>query len=235
MRIALVDNDPLSRHFLILAISDLDGIDVCAVSLDDITFDSEPQVVVLASVPELFHEWTSLEGIAARGNPVVILGTDWTERDIRSALKHGASGILIKSAAIAGFAPALRAVIAGYTVMSPELSAACSSIVAPAQRLELDDPGATTGSAKEVMRLLDVLTWREVEVLCLLSEGLTTSETAARLGVSLSTIKSHVSHVLSKLCVRNRVQAVVMAKELRLAEFVALYPRWGKWFTKEEG
>jgi two-component system, NarL family, nitrate/nitrite response regulator NarL len=68
-----------------------------------------------------------------------------------------------------------------------------------------------------------VLTSREIEVLGLLAEGLSTVEAADRLGVSLATIKSHVSHVLTKLGVRNRVQAVLIAKELRLVELAARY------------
>lgn len=90
-------------------------------------------------------------------------------------------------------ATAVRAVAAGQVVLSPELAPLWTRAEAP--------PRPTAH-----------LTIREHEVFALLADGLTSSEVAASLAVSVATVKSHVSHVLSKLGARNRLEAVLLMR-----------------------
>ena len=121
-----------------------------------------------------------------------------------AALKAGASGFLLKDVPPEELLFAIRAVHSG------------DSVVAPSTTRRLIDqfadllPGGAAGSPPD--GLAD-LTDREREVLTLVAQGLSNAEIAARLYVSEATVKTHVGHVLAKLGLRDRVQAVVFAYE----------------------
>jgi two-component system nitrate/nitrite response regulator NarL len=206
VRVLLVDRDPLSRYFLTNALSEMHGVEVC-LSLVDIT-EYRPlanvQVMLIAWTPTDAALLSRLRGLSATGVRVLVLGVEWTPGCLRDALEAGVAGCVIKSADIIGLTAAVRAVASGHIVISPEL---LTYLAAPPKPLTAVPAG-----------IIDTLTTREIEVLGLLAEGLSTSEVAARLVVSTATVKSHVSHVLVKLGVRNRVQAVLIAKELGLHE-----------------
>ena len=112
---------------------------------------------------------------------------------IRDALEAGAIGYMLKDASAEELAQAIRAAHAGRATLSPEATQAL--VHAASQPLE---PG------------LD-LTEREREVLLLMIEGLNNTQIAGRLTVSPSTVKSHVSNILSKLGVASRTEAVTLA------------------------
>lgn len=204
VRVLLVDRDPLSRYFLTNALSEMHGLEVC-LSLVDIS-----EYCPLANVQVMLIAWTptdsallsQLRELTANGVRVLVLGVEWTPECLRDALEAGVAGCVIKRADVVGLAAAVRAVASGHIVISPEL---LTYLAAPPEPLATVPPG-----------IIDTLTTREIEVLGLLAQGLSTNEVAARLVVSTATVKSHVSHVLVKLGVRNRVQAVLIAKELGL-------------------
>jgi NarL family two-component system response regulator LiaR len=124
----------------------------------------------------------------------VIALTSFKEGDmIKSALAAGAIGYLLKDVSANDLARAIRAAYAGRATLSPE---AAQSLVETANQPPA--PG------------LD-LTEREREVLALMIEGLNNTQIAGKLTVSPSTIKSHVSHILAKLCVTSRTEAVTLA------------------------
>jgi NarL family two-component system response regulator LiaR len=124
----------------------------------------------------------------------VIALTSFKEGDlVKNALEAGAIGYLLKDVSADELVEAIRAAHAGRATLSPE---AAQALVETANQLPA--PG------------LD-LTERELEVLALMVEGLNNTQIAGRLSVSPSTIKSHVSNILSKLGVASRTEAVTLA------------------------
>jgi DNA-binding NarL/FixJ family response regulator len=137
---------------------------------------------------------------------VLILTTFGLDQYIIEALRAGASGFLLKDAPTQEVVAAVRAVAAGDAVLSAAvtrqlLDQVARRLPAPVSRQPADR---------------DLLTEREHEVLRMLANGLSNAEIAAALVVSEATVKSHVSHLLTKLGLRDRVQAVIYAYETRL-------------------
>jgi len=137
---------------------------------------------------------------------VLILTTFGLDEYIIDALRAGASGFLLKDAPTQEVVAAVRAVAAGDAVLSATVTRQLLDQVA--RRL----PAAVSRQPDA----LATLTEREREVLRMLAAGLSNAEIAAALVVSEATVKSHVSHLLGKLGLRDRVQAVIYAYETRL-------------------
>jgi two-component system, NarL family, response regulator LiaR len=129
---------------------------------------------------------------------VVILTSFKDEYLVQNALRAGAIGYLLKDVQAEELAEAIRLAHAGQSILSPEATQAL--IHASSQPLQ---PGYD-------------LSEREREVLALMVKGLNNSEIAAKLIVSLSTVKHHVSHILSKLDASNRAEAVALAVQHHL-------------------
>jgi DNA-binding NarL/FixJ family response regulator len=137
---------------------------------------------------------------------ILILTTFGLDDYIIAALRAGASGFLLKDAPTAELVHAVRAVAAGDAVLSPAVT-----------RRLLDQVGRRLPAAvTQRPAALDQLTERERDVLGLLAGGLSNSEIARALVVSEATVKTHVSNLLGKLGLRDRVQAVIYAYETRL-------------------
>jgi DNA-binding NarL/FixJ family response regulator len=137
---------------------------------------------------------------------VLILTTFGLDQYIIEALRAGASGFLLKDAPTHEVVAAVRAVAAGDAVLSAAVTRQLLDQVA--RRL----PAPVSRRQDQ----LALLTEREQEVLRMLANGLSNAEIAAALVVSEATVKSHVSHLLGKLGLRDRVQAVIYAYETRL-------------------
>jgi DNA-binding NarL/FixJ family response regulator len=139
--------------------------------------------------------------LTALGSParVLILTTFDLDEYVYEALRAGASGFLLKDVQPAQLVDAVRVVAAGEALLAPTVT-----------RRLLDHFGAQLGATRpppELARLTD----RELEVLTLMAEGLSNAELADHLFLSETTVKTHVSSVLRKLELRDRVQAVVLA------------------------
>ena len=151
-----------------------------------------------------------LDGIeATRRLPrdrVLVLTTFGLDEYIVEALRAGASGFLTKDAPAHELVAAVRAVAAGDAVLSPMVTRQLLDRVA--RRLPAVVPAPGDGLA--------TLTEREREVLGLVAAGLSNAEIAAALVVAEPTVKTHVSHLLGKLGLRDRVQAVIYAYETGL-------------------
>jgi NarL family two-component system response regulator LiaR len=131
----------------------------------------------------------------------VIALTSFQEKDlIREALKAGAIGYLLKNVTVDELAGAIRAAKVGQSTLAPE------AVQALLQPQPLNQPSIPDYS----------LTRREIEVLELLVEGLNNREIADRLVISRATAKAHVSHILEKLNVSNRAEAIAMALRQKL-------------------
>ena len=142
---------------------------------------------------------------------VLILTTFGLDDYIVDALRAGASGFLTKDAPAADLVAAVRAIAAGDAVLSPAVT-----------RRLLDRVGArlpaTARGGRDAADGLAELTDREREVLHLIASGLSNGEIAAALVLAEPTVKTHVSNVLGKLGLRDRVQAVIFAYEHGLVE-----------------
>lgn len=136
---------------------------------------------------------------------VLMLTTFDLDEYVYDALKAGASGFLLKNTPPAQLADAVRAIAAGEALLAPDIT----------RRLieaHVSRPRAPDG----VPARLAQLTERELDVLRHVARGSSNAEIAAALFISEGTVKTHVSHVLSKLGLRDRVQAVVLAYETGL-------------------
>ncbi|GIE95112.1 LuxR C-terminal-related transcriptional regulator [Paractinoplanes rishiriensis] len=139
---------------------------------------------------------------------VLILTAQDTDEDVLAAIAAGAAGFVCKSAPPDEVTTAVRAVATGGAVVTPKILARILTRVAEA----LPAPETTTTSK------LDALTDREREVLIHVARGHSNAEIAEALQVSETTIKTHVGHVLTKLRLRDRTQAVVLAYETGLVK-----------------
>jgi DNA-binding NarL/FixJ family response regulator len=144
------------------------------------------------------------------GARVLILTTFDLDEYAFSALRAGASGFLLKDAPPADLLSGIRAVASGDAVVAPSVTRRL--LDAYAHRLP-DDHAPATRSAR-----LDPLTEREREVLLAVAGGLSNAEIASRLVVSEATVKTHVGRILTKLGLRDRVQAVIVAYETGLVQ-----------------
>ena len=129
---------------------------------------------------------------------VVILTTFDNDEYVFAALKAGAAGFLLKDAPAARLADAVRAAATGDAVLAPSVT---RRVVR--QLVEARPPVK--------LATVEHLTDREQEVLGLMAEGLSNAEIAARLVIGEGTVKTHVARILTKLGVRDRLQAVVLA------------------------
>jgi DNA-binding NarL/FixJ family response regulator len=144
---------------------------------------------------------------AAKPAPrVLILTTFDLDEYVYAGLRAGASGFLLKDALAAELLAAVRAVASGEAVVAPTVT----------RRLIERFIGEDARDGLVSAELLDVLTEREREVLTLIARGLSNAEIAQRLFLSEGTVKSHVSRVLAKLGLRDRIQAVILAYEAGL-------------------
>jgi DNA-binding NarL/FixJ family response regulator len=136
---------------------------------------------------------------------VLILTTYDLDHYVYAGLRAGASGFLLKDAPPADLLAAIRTVADGAAVLAPSTTRRLIDRFVPL----LPDPERTTRRDS----LLQALTGREAEVFRLLARGQSNREIASELFLSESTIKIHVGHILAKLNLRDRVQAVVLAYE----------------------
>ena len=137
---------------------------------------------------------------------VLILTTFQREDYLVAALRAGASGFLLKNARPTQLADAVRAVAAGDALLAPELTRGMIERAVAAE----PPPGPPPPE-------VGCLTERELEVLRLVARGMSNDEIAAELFLGRATVKTHVSNVLMKLALRDRVQAVVFAYERGLS------------------
>jgi DNA-binding NarL/FixJ family response regulator len=138
---------------------------------------------------------------------VLILTTFGLDKYVYEALRAGASGFLLKDAAPEDIVAAIRAVARGDALLDPAVTA---SVIR--QFAALPSP------REDLKAQVDELTAREREVLSLMASGLSNAEIAGELVLSEGTVKTHVRHVLRKLGLRDRIQAVIFGYESGLLQ-----------------
>ena len=143
-----------------------------------------------------------------RGTRVLVLTTFDLDEYVLEALRAGASGFLLKTTPATALVAAVRACAAGETLLAP-------SVIRRLVESYVRQPTAPAEGA--VPRALQELTDRELDVLRALARGLSNAEIGRELYLAETTVKTHVTHVLAKLGLRDRVQAVIVAYETGLA------------------
>jgi DNA-binding NarL/FixJ family response regulator len=213
VRVLLCDDQALVRSGFRMILDQRPGIEVVGEAEDGLQAIAlaerrHPDVILMdVRMPRLdgveATRRLTAAGTAAR---IVILTTFDLDEYVYDAIRAGASAFLLKDARPAQLVDAIEIVARG------------EALLAPAVTRRLLDRFAETlpGGAREPPPRLSSLTERELEVLRLLACGLSNAELADRLFLSETTVKSHVSSVLRKLALRDRVQAVVLAYEAGL-------------------
>jgi len=210
IRVLVADDQVLVRTGLRTILEDANGIEVVGEAADGV----EAVERAAALTPDLVLmdvRMPRMDGIAAtrlvRERPdaprVLVLTTFDLDEYVYAALRAGASGFLLKDALAADLVKALQVVMAGDAVVAPS---ATRRLIERFLASSAEPDRARAGS-------LSLLTEREREVLALVARGLSNAEIAGRLFLSEGTVKTHVSRLLGKLELRDRVQAVVLAYE----------------------
>lgn len=142
--------------------------------------------------------------IVATGSAEVIVLTSFDEDElVAGALRAGAAGFLLKTADAATLVDAVRRVAAGYGVLDPRVTRRALALIAPEE--------ASAVAVRAVVHGMAGLTDRERDVLDGMRAGRSNGQIAADLGISVATVKTHVSNVLAKLGARSRSHAVALA------------------------
>jgi DNA-binding NarL/FixJ family response regulator len=213
IRVLLADDQVLVRTGLRTILEDAGGFHVVGEAGDGgeavaRSAELHPDVVLMdVRMPNLDGIEATRRIRAQPGAPrVLVLTTFDLDEYVYAGLRAGASGFLLKDAPATDLVSAIRAVVAG------------DAVVAPSATRRLIERFLDSGRLPEqnAARRLAVLTERERGVLALVAQGLSNAEIAGQLYLSEGTVKTHVSHLLGKLGLRDRVQAVVLAYETGL-------------------
>ena len=211
VRVLIADDQALVRTGLRLILAEADDIEVVGEAADG----DAAVAAAAAACPDVVLmdvRMPGTDGIAATrtirsaddGPRVLILTTFDLDEYVYAGLRAGASGFMLKDALAPDLLAAVRAVASG------------EAVVAPTATRRLIERFIGSGDELVTVTALEVLTDREREVLALLARGLSNAEIAKRLFLSEGTVKTHVSRVLAKLGLRDRIQAVILAYETGL-------------------
>ncbi len=219
VRVFIADDQPLMRQGFRMILSSQPGIEVVGEAADGLSAlegvtRTRPDVVLMDI------RMPGLDGIEAtkriHGPRVLILTTFGHDEYVVEALLAGASGFLLKDATPEELVHAVRVVADGESLLAPAVTTTLLARVVPT--LGQVPGGGTKANEAARQEMLSQLTDRELEVLTRVAKGRSNAEIARDLYISEATVKTHVSHLLSKLGLRDRVQAVVLAFEAGLVK-----------------
>jgi len=214
VRVLIVDDQVLVRSGFRMILEAEPDIEVVGEAGDGLEAVVEaerlaPDVVLMdVRMPEL-DGIEATRRVLANGTgetKIVMLTTFDMDEYVYDALRAGASGFLLKDVPPEHLIEGIRAVASGDALLAPSITR------------RLIEEFMRTGPGRTAPTGLDELTARELEVLQLIARGLSNAEIAKELFVSETTVKTHVAHVLMKLKLRDRVQAVVLAYESGLVQ-----------------
>jgi DNA-binding NarL/FixJ family response regulator len=206
--VLLADDQDLVRAGFRMILSVEDGIDVVAEAADgrdavELAEAHRPDVVLMdVQMPDMDGIEATAQITGRTASRVVMLTTFDRDDYLFASLQAGASGFLLKNTDPDDLVTALRSVAEGHALLAPEVTRRVIARFATPRDASRYRPD-----------LVAELTDREQEVLALVARGLSNGEIAEHLVVGEATVKTHVSRVLTKLDLRDRVQAVVFAYE----------------------
>jgi DNA-binding NarL/FixJ family response regulator len=211
LSVLLVDDERLVRaglHMILEAEPDLVVVGEAADGAEALAAvrSLRPDVVLMDLRMPRVDGLTATRRIVAEPDPpaILVLTTFDLDENVYAALAAGASGFLLKDAPEAQLLAAIRTVTQGVALLAPSVTRRLVAALAP--------PARRTPAGPD----LDALTQRETDVLRLVAHGLSNADIATELGIAEATVKTHLSHVLAKLGLVSRTQAVVTAYEAGL-------------------
>ncbi len=211
IRVVLVDDQELMRVGFRMVLGAQEDMEIVGEAGNgqeavDLAARLRPDVVLMDVRMPVLDGVEATKLITEQGLAKVLVMTTFDlDEYALSALRNGASGFLLKDTPSVQLVAALRSVASGDAVVSPSVT-----------RRLLDRFLGPGGGEPRDASMLEVLTEREREVLLLMAQGLSNTEIARKLFLSEATVKTHVGRILSKLDLRDRVQAVVLAYETGL-------------------
>lgn len=215
IRVLVVDDDPLVRSALGLMLGGQADLEVVGEAADgaaglDRARDLRPDVVLMDIRMPVLNGLDATRQLLGDPEPprVIVLTTFDADEYVVRAVAAGADGFLLKDTPPPEIVDAVRRVVGGEAMLSPS---ATRSLVARVRQEAAEDRTA------EARRRLDALTEREREVAVAVGQGLSNAEIAARLHLSVPTVKTHVSRLFEKLEVTNRVQVAICVHDAGLA------------------
>ena len=212
VRVIVVDDEELVRSGFRLILQAAGDIEVVATvtgaeAVKEVSLHAPDVVLLDIRMPDVDGLTVLRQLRGLRTPPVVAMLTTFdSDEYIATALRSGAAGFILKDTAPEQLAQLVRTLAAGGVVLSPKVT-----------RTVVDgylDSGAGSAAATQVGRLSE----RERVVLVLIADGLSNTDIAGRIHVSVGTVKDHVSAILTKLGVGSRVQAALVAQRAGLLE-----------------
>ncbi|WP_416969909.1 response regulator [Streptomyces sp. 4F14] len=216
IRLLLVDDDPLVRAGLSLMLGGADDVRIVGEAADGTEVETlvertRPDVVLMDIRMPAVDGLTATERLRARADApqVIVLTTFHADDQVLRALRAGAAGFVLKDTPPAEILDAVRKVAAGDPVLSPAVT---RQLMAHAV-----GSAADTRHARARARMAE-LADREREVVVRVGRGMSNAEIAADLYMSVATVKSHVSKILARLGLNNRVQIALLAYDAGLLD-----------------
>ncbi|MFD8784034.1 response regulator [Kitasatospora sp. NPDC059599] len=220
IRVVLADDQPLVRAALEMVIAETTDIEVAGeagTGAEAVRLAAElrPDVVVMDIRMPGTDGIEATRLVTAAGGPtrVVVLTTFDEDEHVYAALHAGASGFLVKDMALDDILGAVRVVAAGEALIAPSVTRRLIGAFVAGRPPE-QAPGR--GTRDGAVRRLEVITGREREILTLVGRGLSNTEIAAELVLSIATVKTYMTRLLAKLDARDRVHLVILAYEAGL-------------------
>lgn len=217
IRLLLVDDDPLVRAGLSFMLGGADDIEIVGEAGDGSEVASRvgelrPDVVLMDIRMPTVDGLAATEALRKRPDApeVIVLTTFHADEQVLRALRAGAAGFVLKDTAPAEIVAAVRAVAAGEPVLSPTVTRQLIGRVTGADP-QLD-------RRRRALARLDALGEREREVAVAVGRGGSNADIAAELFLSVATVKAHVSRILTKLDLNNRVQIALLAHDAGLLD-----------------
>ncbi|MFD8371535.1 response regulator [Streptomyces sp. NPDC059688] len=216
IRLLLVDDDPLVRAGLALMMGGAEDIEIVGEAADgaeaeELVRRTRPDVVLMDIRMPSVDGLTATRRLRARPDApqVVVLTTFHADEQVLRALRAGAAGFVLKDTPPAEIVQAVRRVAAGEPVLSPAVT----------RQLMRHAAGSAADTRQARARdTLTVLNDREREVAVAVGRGLANAQIATELFMSVATVKTHVSRILAKLDLDNRVQIALLAYDAGLLE-----------------
>ncbi|WP_405640063.1 response regulator [Streptomyces uncialis] len=210
IRVLIVDDEALVRAGLRMILGPAEGIEVVGEASDGsgavaAVAGHRPDVVLMDVRMPGMDGLTALKEVRRAAHPphVVMLTTFDLDDHVHTALRHGATGFLLKDTSPRDLAAAIRTAAEGSAMLAPRVTKRLIDVFA----------GLESADAVRARERLSVLTGREEEVVRALARGLPNAGIGRELAMGESTVKAHVSSALAKLGLSNRVQVALLARD----------------------